>query len=120
MGDQLELEVAVEDFAHVLADHELAQALQVRQPLEEQDAFDELVRMLHLVDRLVVRVLAEPVEPPVLQHAGMQEILVDCGQFVLEDLVEMSNDFDVALHDTGSKDRLEDTARAARSSGQEA
>jgi hypothetical protein len=28
----------------------------------------------------------------------MQEVLVDRGQFVLEDLVEMRDDFDVALH----------------------
>jgi hypothetical protein len=28
----------------------------------------------------------------------MQEVLVDRGQFVLEDLVQVRNDFDVALH----------------------
>jgi hypothetical protein len=50
----------------------------------------------------------------------MQEILVDRGQFVLEDLVEMSNDFDVALHDISSNDRPEDAARAAHFSDQEA
>jgi hypothetical protein len=42
VGDHLELEVAIEDFAHVFADHQLAEVLQVRQPLEEQYAFDEL------------------------------------------------------------------------------
>jgi len=36
---------------------------------------------------------------PVLQHARVQEVLVDRGEFVLEDLVEMRNDFGVALHD---------------------
>jgi hypothetical protein len=49
----------------------------------------------------------------------MQEILVDRGQFVLEDLVEMSNDFDVALHGIGSCDRLRGMPHARRS-GQEA
>ena len=88
----LELEVALEDFLDVLADHQLAEVLQVRQALEEQDALDQLVGVLHLVDRLVHLVVAELVEPPVLQHPRMQEVLVDRREFVLEDLVQMRND----------------------------
>jgi hypothetical protein len=106
MPEVLELEVTLQNLLHVFADHELAETLQVREPFEEQDALDERVGMLHFVDRLVVLVLAELVEPPVLQHAGVQEVLVDRSEFVLEDVVEVRNDFDVALHGAHSAGRL--------------
>ena len=61
----------------VFANTQLAEILQVRQALEEQDAFDDDVGVLHLVDRLAVLVVAQLVEAPVLQHPRMQEILVD-------------------------------------------
>jgi hypothetical protein len=47
----------------------------------------------------------------------MQEVLVDGGQFVLEDLVQVRNDFGVALHGVGSGGWLEDAAVAALKSG---
>jgi hypothetical protein len=47
----------------------------------------------------------------------MQEILVDRSEFVLEDLVEVRDDFDVALHGVGSGSRLEGAAGAALGSG---
>jgi hypothetical protein len=47
----------------------------------------------------------------------MQEVLVDGGQFVLEDFVEVRNDFGVALHGVGSGSRLWDAAVAAQKSG---
>src|SRR5262245_2049776 len=51
-GAVLELEVALELLGDGLSDVERVEALEVRQPLEEQDAIDELLRVLHLVDRL--------------------------------------------------------------------
>ena len=62
----LELEIALEHFLRRSRRSELAEVLQVRQALEEQDALDQLVGVLHLVDRLVVLVVAEPVEPQFL------------------------------------------------------
>src|SRR6202167_2061468 len=49
----LELQVTFEHLRHRLADHELAQVLQVRQSFEKQDALDQPVGMLHLVDRFL-------------------------------------------------------------------
>src|SRR5690606_26741374 len=63
-----------------------------------QNALGQLVRMLHLVDRLVVLVLGEFLQPPVLQHLGVQEVLVDRDQFVVQRLVEVLDDLGVALH----------------------
>src|SRR5690606_27307251 len=77
---------------------QLAQRLEVRQPLEEQDAVRQLVGVLHLVDRFLVLVLGEIFEAPVLQHLGVQEVLVDRGELVVERLVEVLDDLGIALH----------------------
>lgn len=95
---QLQVQVALQHFLGVLADQQLAEVLQVGQAFEEQDALDELVGMLHLVDRLVVLVGAEALQAPVVPHARVEEVLVDRDQLVAEDLVEVLDDFLVAFH----------------------
>jgi len=77
----------------------LPRSCSVGQALEEQDALDQLVGVLHLVDRLVILVLAELLQPPVLVHARVQEVLVDGHQLVAEDLVQVLDDLLVAFHD---------------------
>jgi hypothetical protein len=74
------------------------QVLQVGQAVEEQDAFDQLVGVLHLADRFFVDDVAEALEAPVVQHPGVQEILVHRGQLVGEHLVQPKDDGAVALH----------------------
>src|SRR5450631_1930463 len=54
--------------------------------------------MLHLIDRLFVFELAEPLHAPVVEHASVQKILIDGGEFVLQGLVEKLQNFRVALH----------------------
>jgi hypothetical protein len=68
------------------------------QPLEEQDALDQPVGVLHLVDRLLLLVLLQLLQAPVAEHAGVQEVLVDRGELVIERLVEVLDDFRVAFH----------------------
>ncbi len=54
--------------------------------------------MLHLIDGFFVGVLAQLLQAPVLEHAGVQEILVDGRQLVLQNDVEMTQDGCVTLH----------------------
>src|SRR3546814_523986 len=54
--------------------------------------------MLHLFDRFAIFDLAQPLEAPMFEHAGMQEILVDGGQFELQRPIEKFDDLGVALH----------------------
>jgi uncharacterized protein (DUF2342 family) len=75
-------QVALKHFLGVLADVQLAQVLNVRQAFQEQDALDQLVRVLHLVDGFVVLVLAELVQAPIFIHACMQEVLIDRDQLI--------------------------------------
>src|SRR3546814_20640283 len=58
----------------------------------------ELVGMLHLVDRLFAFERGEACDAPIVEHAIMQQILVDRGQLVLERIAEEIDDFFVALH----------------------
>src|SRR3546814_8834659 len=83
---------------HRLADFQLAEILQVRHALKQQHALDDLVGVLHLLDRFFVFVVAEPLEAPALPHPRMQEILVDGGQLVLQHTVEVLDHFLVAFH----------------------
>ena len=94
----LGLEVALQYLHDVLADQQLAQVLQVGQAPDHQHALDDLVGVLHLVDGLVVLELGQALEAPVLEHAVMQEVLVDRRQLHLELGVEEGDDLLVALH----------------------
>src|SRR5437764_779382 len=94
----LDPQIAFEDLAHILTDQQLVEILQVGEPVKKQDALDQLVGVLHLVDRLIVFVLAELGDTPIVQYSGMQKILIDRGQFVLQRRVQMLNDGLVAPH----------------------
>ena len=65
--DRLALEIEGETKLLVdgLADAHLSETLQVGHPLEVQDALDELLGILHLVDRLVVEALRQTFVAPV-------------------------------------------------------
>ena len=101
-GRLLEAHVAVEDLAHVLADHQLVEILEIGQPAEKEDPIDQPIGMLHLVDQFLVLVMAELGDPPVPQHAGMQEVLVDGGQFVFERAVQVFDNARIGLHNKTS------------------
>ena len=94
-GAHLQGEVATQDFLHVLADLKLAQVLQVRQPFEEEDALHERVRMVHLVDGRLLLALAKFLHAPILEHLGVQEVLVDGREFVLQHGVQVGDDLGI-------------------------
>ena len=83
---------------HVGADIDLPQLTNDRAAFEKQNPSDELLRVLHLVDRFVILVFTQRFQTPVLEHAGVQKVLVDRGEFVLQHLVQVRNDFVVAFH----------------------
>ncbi len=92
-------QVALEHLPSVLTDLQLAQILDVRQAFKKQNALDQLVSMLHLVNGFSVLVLAELVQTPIFIHARMQKVLIDRDQLIGKDLVEMLDDCNVAFHD---------------------
>ncbi len=93
------LQIAFQDLRHALADdQQLAQVLQIRQSLEEQDTLDQSVGMLHLVDGFAVFVLPQALQPPIAKHARVQEVLVDRGEFVFQHRVQVLHYLDIALH----------------------
>ena len=100
IGDRLHLQIQIglEHFRHGLADMQLAQILKVRQAFQEQDALDHLIGVLHLVDRLVIFDMRQLAIAPVLQHAGVQEVLVDGRQLILQHHIEVLDDLRIALH----------------------
>ena len=98
---ELELEVELELLLDRLADVDLVEALDVRHAVEEQDPLDELVGVLHLVDRLLADLGGELVEAPVGVHLGVDEVLVDGRQLRRQDVVERFDDLVVALHCAG-------------------
>src|SRR6266536_6441325 len=98
MRGKLELEVTLECFLDVLPNQELVQILQVWQSFKEEDALDQAVSVLHLVARCLALVPAKATESPVIEHLGMHEILVDCGELVGQDLVEALDHLGIALH----------------------
>ena len=51
---------------YIFADQQLVQFLQIGQSFQKQNAYDQLVGVLHLVDRFLMRMFAELVEPQFL------------------------------------------------------
>src|SRR5690606_36289553 len=91
-------QITGEDLRHVLADEQLVEILQIEQAVQHEDALDQTIGMLHFADRLVVFLLAELIQAPVAQHARMEEVLVDGGEFVLELLIQVLNNGGIAFH----------------------
>jgi hypothetical protein len=75
-----------------LADRDGPEPLHVGVALEHQDAADQRVGVLHLVDGQVVEDLAEPAEAPVVEHPGVQEVGVGDGELEGESRVEQLDD----------------------------
>src|SRR6185295_13266157 len=100
-GEGVELEgvVGLEDLRDVLADVDLAEALDVGDAVEEEDTLDQFFGMLHLADGVLADDLVEPVVAPVLAHLAVDEVLVDGGELAGQDFVQDLDDFRVALHE---------------------
>jgi hypothetical protein len=58
----------------------------------------QLVGVFHLLDRFLAPFLGEHLVAPVLQQPIVQPVLVDRGQLMPQRLVEIFDDFGVALH----------------------
>ena len=65
-----------------------AQSLKVGVALEVEQALDQMVRILHLIDRLGSETLAQAVIAPVVEHLGVEEVLIDCRQLSGQYFVE--------------------------------
>src|SRR5690606_35642398 len=113
---ELEFQIALERLLYVLANQKFPQVLQIGQAFQKEDALDQSIRMLHLIDRFLVRVLAELVHSPVVEHARVQEVLIDGRELVLQHGLQRAHDVGVALH-PGHSLRLEETMVDEATSG---
>ena len=68
-GGVLELQIALQDLLYVLADHQLAELLEIGQALEEENPFDQAVGVLHFLQGFPVVVLSQAGDPPVLEDS---------------------------------------------------
>ena len=91
-------QVTFEDLLDCLADMQRVEHLHVGETVEEDDTLHELVSMHHLFDRFLAPFLGEIEIAPVFQHPVMDPILVYGGHFRPQSLVEIFDDFGVALH----------------------
>src|SRR5580704_4975303 len=114
-GRRLEGKVVPQDLEDTLPDGQLAELLQVGQPVEKENALDQLVGVLHLVDRLLVDLLAEVLVPPVRTHLGVEEVLADGRELAGQDVVQQIDDSGVALHEDDENTRRRPGASDHRS-----
>src|SRR5262249_42572010 len=97
-GRFFDFQVQPELLRHRLADVDLAEPLQVGQAFEVEQALDEAVGMLHLVDRFGAKLLPQTLVAPVLAHPRVDEVLVDRRELVRENLIEELEDPILTLH----------------------
>src|ERR1051325_7801712 len=91
-------EIAIEHLFDGLTDVEWVEHLHVGKAIEEDDALDELVRVLHLLDRFLAPLFGERLVAPVVEQAVVQPILVDGGQLVPQPPVEELDDARLTAH----------------------
>jgi hypothetical protein len=72
--------------------------LQIGKAVEEDDALDQLVGMLHLLDRFLAPLLGQRFQAPVVQQPVVQPVLIDRGELMPQRLVEIFDDLGIALH----------------------
>src|SRR5215468_4110574 len=97
-GADLGGKIAFDDFLDVLADPQGIEYLHIGKAFEEQDAVGETVGVVHLLDGFLAPDLGHLQEAPIVEQAEMQPILIDRGQFATQTLVEIFDNFGVALH----------------------
>ena len=67
-------------------------------PVKKQDAIDDLLRVLHFLNRLCVVMISQLFEPPVETHLGVDEVRVDRRQLDGQAGVQRLNDLFVSFH----------------------
>jgi hypothetical protein len=75
------------------------QHLHVEETVEEQDAVGEFVGELHLFDGFLAPDFGHLQQAPIVQEPVVQPVLVDGGKLAAQALVQVIDDFGVALHD---------------------
>ena len=96
---RFKLQIAIECFQHVLANHQLAQVLQIGQGVEHEQPVHQPVGVLHLANGFLVLLLGQPVQAPVLVHAVVNKVLVDGRQLVFQLRLQVRDDLCVAFHE---------------------
>ena len=67
-------------------------------PFQEDDAGDDLVGVVHFLDRFRAFLLGELLVAPVLKKAVVKPVLVDGAEFQKQSLVKPLDDLFFALH----------------------
>ena len=81
-----------------LAHVDLQVLLHVGRAVEVEDAVDQVLRVAHLLDRLLLDVGRELLVAPVLVHPRVDEVLVDRRELGAEHVLQDLDDFVVPLH----------------------
>ncbi len=68
-------------------------------PLQEDDPRDDLVGVMHFLDRFLALLLGEPRKTPVFEKPVVQPVLVDGAELQEQRLVKPLDDLLFALHD---------------------
>src|SRR5918997_5772386 len=91
-------EVRFEDFLDVLADAQGIEHLEVGEAFQKDDALDEAVRVVHLLDGFLAPGLGEALVAPIIQEPVMQPVLVDRRQLAAQAAIEILDNLRIALH----------------------
>ncbi len=94
--------VGFQHFLDVLADAQRRDRLQIRMAFEKDDAGDELVGVVHFLDRFGALLLGEQRVSPIFEKAVMQPVLVYGTEFEIERFVKLLDDLCVAFQDPPS------------------
>src|SRR5260364_10549 len=69
----LKFYITAQNFGNVFANEQLVQILKIRQTIKHKNTLNQLVRMFHFANRLLIFTLSQFFKSPVLVHSGVQK-----------------------------------------------
>src|SRR4051794_21447180 len=90
--------IAAQNLFDVLAHPEGIEHLHVRETVQEEDAIDKAIGVLHFLDRFLAPFLGEILVTPVIEDAIMQPILIDGCEFAAQSAIEIFDNLCVSAH----------------------
>jgi hypothetical protein len=63
-----------------------------------QNPLHQSVSVFHFINRFFVLMLAELDQSPIVEHAGVEKILIDGSQLVLEGFIQVLDNLGIAFH----------------------
>lgn len=91
-------QITAQNFLDSLADAQGIKHLHIWEPIEEENAIDKAIGVLHLLNGFLAPLFGETLVASIVENAVVEPVLVDCRQFAAQASIEIVEYLGVAAH----------------------